>query len=111
VVFSTNLEPRELVDEAFLRRIPYKIEVIDPDESEFRQLFEIMGRRLGIAYRPEAVDYLIAAHYKAAGRPFRFCHPRDLLLQIHNFCKYHDCQTEMTPEHFDRAVANYFAVM
>jgi predicted ATPase with chaperone activity len=111
VVFSTNLEPRELVDEAFLRRIPYKIEVIDPDESEFRQLFQRMGRTLGVAYRPEAVDYLIATHYKAAGRAFRFCHPRDLLLQIHNFCKYHNCQPAMTPEHFDRAVENYFAVM
>ena len=111
VVFSTNLEPRELVDEAFLRRIPYKIEVGDPDESEFRQLFEIMGRRLGVAHRPAAVDYLIVTHYKAAGRAFRFCHPRDLLLQIHNFCKYHDHSPEMTPEHFDRAVENYFAVM
>ena len=82
VVFSTNLEPRELVDEAFLRRIPYKIEVIDPTEDEFRRLFEMMGEKLGVAYRREAVDYLIATHFKAAGRPLRFCHPRDLLLQV-----------------------------
>ena len=47
VVFSTNLEPRELVDEAFLRRIPYKIEVVDPTEDEFRRLFELMGEKLG----------------------------------------------------------------
>ena len=47
IIFSTNLEPRDLVDEAFLRRIPYKIEVIDPTEEEFRQLFELMGRELG----------------------------------------------------------------
>jgi len=111
VVFSTNLEPRELVDEAFLRRIPYKIEVIDPTEEEFRRLFETMGKKLGVAYRQEAVEYLIAKHFKAAGRPLRFCHPRDVLLQVLNYCKYHKCPAEMTNEYFDRAVENYFAVM
>lgn len=111
VVFSTNLEPRELVDEAFLRRIPYKIEVIDPTEEEFRQLFEIMGKILGVAYRQEAVDYLVDTHYKKMDRPLRFCQPRDLLLQIRNYCMYHNRPAEMTNENFDRAIENYFAVM
>lgn len=111
VVFSTNLEPRELVDEAFLRRIPYKIEVIDPTEEEFRNLFKIMGEKLGVVYRSEAIDYLMEKHFKAVSRPLRFCHPRDLLLQIVNYCKYHDRPAEMTNEYFDRAVENYFAVM
>ena len=111
IVFSTNLEPRELVDEAFLRRIPYKIEVVDPSEDEFRRLFELMGEKLGVAHRREAVDYAIATHYKGCDRPFRFCHPRDLVLQIRNYCKYHNRPAEMTNEHFDRAVENYFAVM
>ena len=111
VVFSTNLEPRDLVDEAFLRRIPYKIEVIDPTEDEFHRLFELMGRELGIPYRRESVDYLITAHYRRVHRPFRFCHPRDLLLQVRNYCKYLNCPAEMTNGHFDRAVENYFAVM
>ncbi|MCE5267993.1 MAG: AAA family ATPase [Planctomycetaceae bacterium] len=111
VVFSTNLEPRELVDEAFLRRIPYKIEITDPSEEEFRRLFQLMGDRLGVAYRGEAVDYLIAMHFRRSHRAFRYCHPRDLLLQIRNYCKYHDRRAEMTNENFDRAVENYFAVM
>jgi hypothetical protein len=111
VVFSTNLEPRELVDEAFLRRIPYKIEVVDPTEEEFRQLFELMGKKLAVVYRREAVDYLVEKHFKAAGRPLRFCHPRDILLQVQNYCKYHKRPAEMTNEYFDRAVENYFAVM
>jgi predicted ATPase with chaperone activity len=111
IVFSTNLEPRELVDEAFLRRIPYKIEVIDPTEEEFRRLFEIMGQHLQVRYSREAVDYLMATHYKANNRALRFCHPRDLLLQVSNYCKYRDRPAEMTPEYFDRAVENYFAVM
>ena len=111
IVFSTNLEPRELVDEAFLRRIPYKIEVIDPTEEEFRELFRMMTARLGIPYREEAVDYVIERHYKQARRPFRFCQPRDLLLQVKHYCDYRKCDPELTPEHFDLAAENYFAVM
>src|SRR5690606_22961059 len=69
VIFSTNLEPKDLVDDAFLRRIPYKIEVTDPSESDFRQLFEIMCTATGIPHRADAVDYLIQTHYLLAKRP------------------------------------------
>ncbi len=65
IVFSTNLEPKDLVDDAFLRRIPYKIEVIDPTEEEFRELFKIMAPKLGVEYDEAAVDYLIEKHYRA----------------------------------------------
>jgi len=111
IVFSTNLEPRDLVDDAFLRRIPYKIEVIDPNEEEFRELFYLMAPRLGLEIRDDVLDYLIEKHYKAADRPFRCCHPRDLLLQICNFCKFSGVEPEMTSEFVDLAVENYFAVM
>lgn len=111
LVFSTNLEPRDLVDEAFLRRIPYKIEVLDPTEDEFRNLFAFMAPRLGFEYRPEPVGYLIRRHYKEVGRPFRFCHPRDLLLQVRNYCSYHKEPLVLKEEYFDMACENYFAVM
>jgi hypothetical protein len=111
IVFSTNLEPRELVDEAFLRRIPYKIEVIDPTEEEFRDLFRIMAPALGITHREEAIDYLIETHYKKTGRPLRFCQPRDLLLQVRSSSAYHDQPPELTKEAIDLAVDIYFSVM
>lgn len=111
IIFSTNLEPRDLVDEAFLRRIPYKIEVLDPSEVEFHELFRLFAPQLGIGYRREAVDYLIERHYKGAGRPFRFCHPRDLLLQVANYCRYHGVPPELTEEYLDVAVDIYFSVM
>jgi len=111
IIFSTNLEPRDLVDEAFLRRIPYKIEIPDPTEEEFRALFRRMAEQLGCPYRDEVIDYLIAKHYRAAGRPFRCCHPRDLMLQIANYCAFTGRPLEMTPEYFDLAVENYFSVM
>ncbi|MGQ9761519.1 MAG: AAA family ATPase [Thermogutta sp.] len=111
IIFSTNLEPRELVDEAFLRRIPYKIEVVDPTEEQFRQLFKILALQFGIRYDQESVDYLIDRYYKAVGRPFRFCHPRDLLLQVLHYCNYLEIEPEMKKPYFDIAVANYFSVM
>ncbi len=111
IVFSTNLQPKDLVDDAFLRRIPYKIDVADPTEEEFRELFKIMCPKMGFEYSDESIDYLLETHYRAVQRPLRCCHPRDLLLQIHNRCLYADLTAELTPENFDFAVENYFAVM
>jgi predicted ATPase with chaperone activity len=111
IIFSTNLEPKDLVDEAFLRRIPYKINVPDPDEEEFHHLFAQAAPALGCAYVREAVEYLLDKHYRPSNRPRRRCHPRDLLLQIHNCCAYNDLPMEMKPEYFDQVVANYFTVV
>lgn len=111
IIFSTNLEPKDLVDDAFLRRIPYKIEVIDPEETAFRQLFRIMSDILKVEYDERSLDYLIQKHYRGVNRRFRACQPRDLLLQIRNYCKYVGKPAKMSPEDFDFAVENYFAIM
>ncbi|MEC8410467.1 MAG: AAA family ATPase, partial [Planctomycetota bacterium] len=111
IVFSTNLEPRDLVDDAFLRRIPYKIEIQDPTEADFRQLVRIMCDKLGVPHDEAAVDYLIERHYSSQGRPFRNCQPRDLLLQIKYYCEYLDEEPKLTPESIDFAAENYFAVV
>ncbi len=111
VIFSTNLVPKDLVDDAFLRRIPYKIEVIDPNEDEFRQLFKIMAPKLGFEFRPAPVDYLIQTHYLAKNRPFRACQPRDLLSQVRNLCNFMKAPLELSNDYFDAAVENYFAIM
>jgi hypothetical protein len=111
IVFSTNLEPRDLVDDAFLRRIPYKIEVTDPDEESFRRLLKIMANSLGVEYCDEAANYLLETHYHAVNRPFRCCQPRDLILQVRNFCRYTNTPQKMNKETLDFAVQNYFAVM
>jgi predicted ATPase with chaperone activity len=111
IIFSTNLEPKDLVDEAFLRRIPYKVNVPDPDEEEFHRLFQLASPALGFAYDPEIVDYLLATHYRPIERPMRRCHPRDLLMQVHNFCSYNDLPMELKSDHFDLIVDNYFTVV
>lgn len=111
IVFSTNLEPRDLVEEAFLRRIPYKIEVLDPTPDQFRALFLQLARSMGIECKLETVNYLLERHFVAAGRGMRFCHPRDLLRQIENYCKVHEQPMVATMDRLDVAVKNYFSIM
>jgi AAA+ superfamily predicted ATPase len=111
IIFSTNLEPKELVDDAFLRRIPYKIEVTDPTEEEFRDLMRLFSDRFALPYDESMVEYLLDTHYRRIGRPLRCCHPRDLLQQIINRASYLEIEPQVTREAFDAAVANYFAVL
>jgi predicted ATPase with chaperone activity len=111
VIFSTNLKPRDLVDEAFLRRIPFKIEIGDPSEEEFHQLFELYSRSFGCEYRHDVIEGLLDRHYRQTKRRLRRCQPRDLLLQIRSYCNYASTPLEMRPEYFDRAVKAYFATV
>ena len=110
-MFATNLEPKDLVDEAFLRRIPYKIKVEDPSEAEFRELFRRFCKTMNIPLQQATVDHLIERHYRAVGRPFRACQPRDLVMQVRNHCFYQGVPVELTPENLDFAAETYFAVM
>jgi hypothetical protein len=111
IVFSTNLEPKDLVDEAFLRRIPYKIEIKDPTPDQFRRLFEQTCQQQGIGFDAAALDHLLSRHYGLAGRPMRFCHPRDLVHQIGIFCRFRGLPPTVSPQAVDAAAMDYFSVM
>ena len=90
----------------------YKIHAADPSEAEFRQMIEMFAPELGFeAIDRGAVEHLLDRHYKRCKRPFRCCQPRDLLLQVRNYCIYNDLPLLMKPEYFDFAAANYFSVM
>lgn len=107
IIFSTNLDPSELVDEAFLRRVPYKIFVDDPTPREYRQLVHDVAKKLGFDDTPQAADHLLR-FYESNGRPLRRCHPRDLLTQVVNFCKYRKLPMAIRPEYLDQACRSYF---
>ncbi len=111
IIFSTNLEPTDLADEAFLRRIPYKVEVVDPDADEYHALFKHACESIGCPYKADAVDNLIKHHYMPHNRPLRRCQPRDLLLQVRNYCTYNDLPFEMRKDHLDRVVRSYFTAI
>lgn len=111
LVFSTNLEPSSLCDEAFLRRIPYKVEVFDPTEEQFLQLFHQELQSQGFEVEQGAVEQLVEYHYKRANRPFRFCHVVDLINQCRDFCIFHGRQLQFNRDIAELAVLNYFAGM
>jgi hypothetical protein len=102
------LQPDSLVDEAFMRRVPFKIEIGDPSESEYRTLMRRCCEELGFQWRPRAFDYLVHKHYRSVGRPFRRCHARDLIHQIKAFCAYTGGPLELREEYLDLACRNYF---
>jgi hypothetical protein len=108
VVFATNLDPASLADEAFLRRIPYKIPIVDPTLDQYARIFELDCKRRRLRYHKVMVSYLQRRHYAPHGRPLRSCHPRDLLDQITAICRYRGTEPEVTRELLDAACHAYF---
>jgi predicted ATPase with chaperone activity len=108
LVFSTNLPPRDLVDEAFLRRIRHKIHVTSPTYDGYREIFQRVARRRGVPYDEETIVYLLQEHYIKKNRKLRANHPRDLVDQIMDISAYLDVPPRLTVEMIDRAADAYF---
>jgi hypothetical protein len=108
VVFATNLDPLSLADEAFLRRIPYKILARNPTLAQFEKIFEMNCRRHGLDFDRSIVRHLQEKYYTARRLDMRACHPRDLTDQVVNLCRYHQRKAELTPELLDEVCQSYF---
>jgi predicted ATPase with chaperone activity len=108
LVFSTNLPPRDLVDEAFLRRIRHKVHVTSPTYDGYREIFQRVASRRGIPYDEETVVYLLQEHYIKKNRKLRANHPRDLVDQIMDIATYLGVPPRLTVEMIDRAADAYF---
>lgn len=108
IVFSTNLPPRDLVDEAFLRRIRHKIEVRAPTFDGYRAIFMAVCERRGIPYDEQAVRYLLQEYYIKRNQKLRANHPRDLLDQILDIANYMEVRPQLTKELLDKAADSYF---
>jgi predicted ATPase with chaperone activity len=109
IIFSTNLDPESLVDEAFLRRIRHKLGIDNPTEEQFYRIFINECRAHEIKFDKDAFMYLLREHYYHSGRQLKACHPRDLLDQLSDFATYRDEPQEMTTDLIDRAARSYFA--
>jgi len=108
ITLATNLDPASLADEAFLRRIPYKVAVGDPTLEQFVRIFELNCERRNLRFHQVMVAYLQRRHYTPLGRPLRACHPRDLLDQVVALCRYRGIEPSITRELLDAACASYF---
>jgi MoxR-like ATPase len=108
VVFSTNLPPRDLVDEAFLRRLRHKIEITDPSFEEYREIFKRISQQKGIPYNDQGLAYLLQEYYIKKNRKMRASHPRDLCDQILDIARYLSTEPVISKEMIDRASQAYF---
>lgn len=108
-VFSTNMPPKQLADEAFLRRLGYKIYIGTLDEEEYRAISSQVCDHLGIPYSEEGLDYLLHQHHYKENMPLLACYPRDILGQVRDVARYEGRQQELTKELLDWAWNNYFA--
>ena len=108
VVFSTNLDPSSLVDEAFLRRVRYKLHVPDPGPDEFRQIFERACEEFEIPFDEAGFNYLLDRHYRPYKRPFRGCQPRDILQQLDEAALFLERPSILQPDLIDLACRSYF---
>ena len=108
IVFATNLKPESLADEAFLRRIPYKILAKNPTMDEFCRIFELNCRKRGLAFDPVMIEYLQRKYYQPRKLQMRACHPRDLIDQVVDMCRYQGRTPGITRELLDAACGSYF---
>jgi hypothetical protein len=108
LIFSTNLDPTQLADEAFLRRIKFKIEVRDPTEHQWREIWRLVCKSRKVEYDDAGIDYLIEKWYKPTARPLRMCQPRDILDQMISIAKYNMEHVSFSPDLIDAGCATYF---
>jgi predicted ATPase with chaperone activity len=110
VIFATNLDPRELVDDAFFRRIRFKIRIANPTRAMYEEIFRRSCERTGLAYDPAAVEFLYREVYEKHGIEPRGCHPRDLIEHILGRAKFTEGPAVLSEEALARACRNYFAL-
>jgi hypothetical protein len=108
IVFATNLKPESLADEAFLRRIPYKILAKNPTMDEYCRIFELNCKKRNLAFDPVMVEYLHRKYYQPRRLQMRACHPRDLVEQVVDMCRYQNREPAITRELLDAACGSYF---
>jgi predicted ATPase with chaperone activity len=107
IIFSTNLDPADLVDEAFLRRIRYKIGIEAPTVPQYEEIFKRMCARKNIEYQPQAMSQILAI-YRKKNIGLRSCHPRDILEQLIDTARFLGQPAALSPQLLDMACESYF---
>jgi hypothetical protein len=108
IVFATNLKPESLADEAFLRRIPYKIFAKNPTVEEFARILEMNCQKRNLVFDPVVVEYLVRRYYEPRKIEMRACHPRDLVEQVVDLARYQGHEPTLSRKLLDAACTSYF---
>jgi hypothetical protein len=108
LIFSTNISPRDLADEAFLRRIGYKVEFRYLTKDQYRQIWKDVCRELGVVFDPELLEFALAELHEKHGVALLPCHPRDLLAISVDLASYLGEPKSLSRQHLRWAWRNYF---
>ncbi len=108
IIFATNLDPKELVDEAFLRRIRYKIHIKDPTWEEFLEIFRREAANKSIPYSDQGFRYMVMEYYVKPKRKPRGVHPRDILDELVDIARFGNMPPTLSQDLIDRACRAYF---
>ena len=108
LMFSTNLQPETLGDEAFLRRIQYKMFLANPGRSEYEEIFLSFAHSQKLEVTPQVVSRFIERHYVATGKQFRRCQPRDIISHALDLINFKQLPLALTDDLLDRAFASCF---
>lgn len=108
LIFSTNLKPEQLGDEAFLRRIQYKMLLRSPDHEEFTAIFRGFCALHNLDSNDELIGRFVSRHYKASSKPFRRCHPRDVISHAIDLIHFEKLPLQLTDDVLDRAFDSCF---
>jgi predicted ATPase with chaperone activity len=108
LMFSTNLPPAQLGDEAFFRRIHHKVEIPNPSREEYLQILRLVCQDLNIPFSDDGAAYLLDRHYVETSRPLRGCHPGDIMELIEDIARYRGRAPALEPDLIDLAADSYF---
>jgi len=108
LVFSTNLPPAQLGDEAFFRRIHHKVDIPNPTREEFLEILQRVCQQADIPFSDEGAEYLLEHQYTQTGRPLRGCHPQDLMNLVCDIASYRGRPPALDPDLIDQACESYF---
>ena len=108
LIFSTNLRPDQLGDEAFLRRIQYKMFLRSPGKPEFVQIFERFAESRMLDCDPAVIQAFVDKHYVQGGKRYRRCHPRDVISHAIDIINFESLEKALTEDVLDRAFDSCF---
>jgi hypothetical protein len=108
VIFSTNLAPRDLMDPAFLRRIPYKLEIKGPTSEEYRQIFRNVSQAFGVEAGDDIIDSIIVSLSEKNDFPLASYQPKFIVDQVLAACKFEGAAPQFRPDLVEMALGNLF---
>jgi SpoVK/Ycf46/Vps4 family AAA+-type ATPase len=109
LVFATNLNPKDIVDEAFLRRMGYRLAFTAPSAETYSSILQHYMAARDLSYDPQLLCLLLR-RYEKENREMKACEPRDLIERCLDICNYKKLPRKITPDILNRAWNNYFGV-